>query len=85
MRMPKSRRPKERAWELFNQRNFGMKEGSQNKRSWALASCTLLCISGYEMYMQYLRLAARGDTCAACEATRKRFRQRIEQKEANLG
>jgi hypothetical protein len=85
MRMPKGRRPKERSWELLNGRNLGMREGGQNYRSWALVICVVFSIGFYEIYLQWLRLVNRGDTCAACESTRRRFRARLQQTQDTLG
>ena len=85
LRMPRSRRPKERSWEVMNARNMGARVGAQNYRSWLLALGICFSIGTYEAYMQWLRLVARGDTCAACEATRARFRSRMEQSQDQFG
>lgn len=85
MRMAKSRRPKERAWEVLNQRNFGQREGSQNYRTWALYFVVIISIGLYEVYSQWSRLVDRGDTCEACEATRARFRARLQQHQQQMG
>ncbi|CCW61135.1 unnamed protein product [Phytomonas sp. EM1] len=84
LRMPKARRPRERPWEIFNTRDFGFHEGSQNFNMWLLASITVTSLFAYEMYMQFRRIIARGDTCLACEAARSHYRQRVEEKEREL-
>ena len=85
MRMPVSRRPKERSWEVLNGRNMGGREGGQNLKMAAGAFLVIISIAGYELYMQWLRLVARGDTCSACENTRQRFRARMAHTQEQLG
>eukprot|EP00796_Vickermania_ingenoplastis_P001133 gene1133-664_t len=81
VRLPKTRRPRERPWEIMNTRDFGFHEGSQNNMMWLLSSCFFLTLLGVEMYQQWLRILARGDTCPACEAAREHYRHRVALKE----
>ena len=75
-RAPKIRRPRERAWEVLNTRDFGFEEGSQNYRMWALSASVALVLLFFESYKQFDRIRSRGDTCPACEAARKHYRVR---------
>lgn len=84
LRMPKARRPRERPWEIFNTRDFGYHEGSQNYLMWGLASLVFGCLLLFETWQQSKRIFARGDTCAACEAARAHYRLRVEDKEREL-
>lgn len=84
VRLPRCRRPRERSWEVLNTRNLGHNEGSQNLRMIALLTAASSAIFGYEGYSQFQRIKARGDTCAACEAARETYRQRIREKEEAL-
>ncbi|CCW71244.1 unnamed protein product [Phytomonas sp. Hart1] len=84
MRMPKARRPRERPWEIFNTRDFGFQEGSQNYSMWIVSSLTFISLFAYEIYMQFRRIKAKGDTCPSCEAARAHYRQRVEDKELEL-
>lgn len=81
VRLPKSRRPRERPWEIMNTRDFGFHEGSQNYSMWLLSSVFFLTLLGIEVYQQWQRILARGDTCPACEAAREHYRKRVEAKE----
>lgn len=84
VRLPKSRRPRERAFEIFNTRDFGFHEGSQNYMMWALSALFFGSLLGLEVYQQAKRVLARGDTCPACEATREHYRKRLEAKEREM-
>ena len=84
MRLPKSRRPRERPFEIFNTRDFGFQEGSQNLSMWALMSAVVTALFGFEMYQQWLRVLGRGDTCPACEAARHHYQQRVANKEFEM-
>jgi hypothetical protein len=75
-RTPKIRRPRERAWEVLNTRDFGLEEGAQNYRMWALTAGVALSLLFFETYKQVERIMARGDTCAACDAAREHYRLR---------
>lgn len=81
VRLPKSRRPRERPWEIMNTRDFGFHEGSQNYSMWIISSLFFLSLLGVEVYQQWQRILARGDTCPACEAAREHYRKRVESKE----
>ncbi len=85
VRMPKARRPKERAWEIFNLRNYGQKEGAQNYRAWFLGAGVSFSCLFYELYNQWQRILARGDTCDACEASRRMYRERLKNSEVLTG
>lgn len=84
VRLPKSRRPRERAWEIFNTRDFGFSEGSQNYSMWGLMALFATTLSGFEIYQYAQRIAARGDTCPACEAAREHYQQRVKNKEFEM-
>lgn len=84
MRMPKTRRPRERPWEIFNTRDFGYHEGAQNYSMWLLSAATVTILLGFEMFQQAQRIRARGDTCPACEAARAHYRLRVEAKEREV-
>lgn len=84
LRMPKARRPRERAWEIFNQRDFGYQEGSQNWSMISLFAALFFGLLSFEMYQQLKRVIARGDTCPACESAREQYRIRLENKEKEL-
>ncbi|KEG08105.1 hypothetical protein DQ04_07991000 [Trypanosoma grayi] len=84
VRLPKARRPRERPWEVFNTRDFGFSEGSQNYSMWALTASTFGVLLLFEVYQQMLRILARGDTCPACEAAREHYRQRVANKEHEI-
>lgn len=81
VRLPKSRRPRERPWEIMNTRDFGFHEGSQNYSMWGVSALFFLSLLGFEVYQQWQRILARGDTCPACEAAREHYRKRVELKE----
>lgn len=85
IRMPKGRRKKERAWEIINLRSLGQKEGAQNYGSWAFGAMIGSIIGGYEFYMQFKRIRARGDSCEACEASRRMYRERLKNSEMLTG
>ena len=85
IRMPKARREKERAWEIANLRNLGQREGGQNYRTWAWGCVVATCFMLYEGYYQWQRTLARGDTCEACEASRKMYRERLKNAEVLTG
>lgn len=84
VRLPKGRRPRERAWEIFNTRDFGFHEGSQNYSMWLLCAVVVTSLLGLEVYQQAERVLARGDTCPACEAARAHYRARVEEKEREI-
>jgi hypothetical protein len=84
MRMPKTRRPRERPYEIFNTRDFGYNEGSQNLSMWALMAGIATSLLGFELYQLWQRIVARGDTCPACEAARKHYQQRVKNKEFEM-
>lgn len=84
VRLPKTRRPRERAWEIFNTRDFGFNEGSQNVSMWGLCFAVTLALLGFELFQQWKRILARGDSCPACEAARKHYHQRVENKEFEM-
>jgi hypothetical protein len=75
-RAPKIRRPRERAWEVLNTRDFGFEEGGQNYRMWALTAGITLSLLFFETYKQCERIWARGDTCPACDAARAHYKVR---------
>lgn len=81
VRLPKTRRPRERPWEILNTRDFGYHEGSQNNAMWALTSLFFLSLLSFELYQQWKRILARGDSCPACDAARAHYRRRLEMKE----
>jgi hypothetical protein len=85
IRMPKGRRQKERAWEIINLRSLGQKEGAQNYGSWAWGAMIGSIIAGFEIYQQGLRILARGDSCEACEASRRMYRERLKNSEMLTG
>ena len=85
MRMPKGRRPKERAWEIVNLRSLGQKEGQQNYRSWAAGCVVAAIVMMYETNHTWKRILGRGDTCEACEASRKMYRERLRNSEVLTG
>lgn len=82
MRLPKCRRPRNRSWEFANVQSFGLKEGGQNYRTWILSFTIITSIFIFEMYQQWKRIEARGDTCPACESAREHYRERQRQKDA---
>ncbi|EPY43431.1 hypothetical protein AGDE_00490 [Angomonas deanei] len=84
MRMPKSRRPRERPWEVFNTRDYGFNEGSQNYYMWVTVAAAFLSLLGVEVYQLAQRVLARGDTCPACDAARAHYRARVEAREVEL-
>nr|CCC49159.1 conserved hypothetical protein, unlikey [Trypanosoma vivax Y486] len=84
MRLPKARRPRERPWEIFNSRDFGFSEGSQNYSMWFLTASTCAALLFFEVYQQMQRVLARGDSCPACEAAREHYRQRLACKEYEM-
>ncbi|RNF18885.1 uncharacterized protein Tco025E_04321 [Trypanosoma conorhini] len=84
VRLPKARRPRERPWEVFNTRDFGFSEGSQNYSMWLLTASTCAALLLFEGYQQLLRILARGDTCPACDAAREHYRQRVADKEREM-
>ncbi|EPY25624.1 hypothetical protein STCU_06619 [Strigomonas culicis] len=84
VRLPKCRRPRERPWEIFNTRDFGFHEGSQNYAMWLLCAVVATALLGLEVYQQSKRILARGDTCPACEAARAHYRARAEEKEREM-
>ncbi|ORC84844.1 uncharacterized protein TM35_000401110 [Trypanosoma theileri] len=84
MRLPKARRPRERPWEIFNTRDFGFSEGSQNYSMWFMTASTFAGLLLFEGYQQMQRIFARGDTCPACEAAREHYRQRVAIKEYEM-
>ncbi|EAN94037.1 hypothetical protein C3747_10g1269c [Trypanosoma cruzi] len=84
VRLPKSRRPRERPWEVFNTRDFGFSEGSQNYSMWLLTASTCAALLLFEGYQQTLRILGRGDTCPACDAAREHYRQRVSDKEREV-
>lgn len=65
----------------MNTRDFGFHEGSQNYSMWLLSSLFFLTLLGLEVYQQWQRILARGDTCPACDAAREHYRKRVEAKE----
>ncbi|KAK7198009.1 hypothetical protein NESM_000756200 [Novymonas esmeraldas] len=81
MRMPKCRRPRERPWEIFNVRDYGFHEGSQNYMMWMGAALVVTAMLGFEVYQQCQRILHRGDTCVACEAARAHYRKRVEERQ----
>ncbi|GET85876.1 hypothetical protein, conserved [Leishmania tarentolae] len=81
VRLPKSRRPRERPWEIFNVRDFGYHEGSQNYMMWFCAAAVFTSMLAFEVYQQMQRIFQRGDTCSACEAARAHYRKRVEERE----
>ncbi|AAZ12544.1 uncharacterized protein TEOVI_000393600 [Trypanosoma equiperdum] len=84
VRLPKARRPRERPWEVFNTRDFGYSEGSQNYSMWILSASTCAALLLFEVYQQARRILARGDTCPACEAAREHYKKRLEMKEFEM-
>lgn len=84
MRMPKARRPRERPWEIFNTRDFGFNDGSQNYAMWALTATVFAVLLGFEIIQQARRILRRGDSCPACESARSHYRQRLERKELEI-
>lgn len=78
VRLPTARRPRERAWEIFNTRDFGFNEGGQNLSMWAASASFCAALLGFELYQSWLRIRARGDTCPACEAARLHYRRRVQ-------
>ena len=85
VRCPKARRPPERPWEVYNTRNFGIREGAQNYRTWVFGTLVCMSVTSYEIYQYWLRLCARGDTCSACESIREQRRLREKLKEKSQG
>lgn len=84
VRLPKARRPRERAFEFFNGRDFGFNEGGQNRSMWAVTASFFLLLLGMELYQQWQRIVARGDTCPACEAARAHYRERVKNHEFEM-
>ena len=85
VRLPKGRRVRERAWEIINLRSLGQKEGAQNYRTWFAGACVAACAMSYEIYHQWLRVLARGDSCEACDASRRMYRERLKNSEVLTG
>ncbi|KAG5486673.1 hypothetical protein LSCM1_07926 [Leishmania martiniquensis] len=81
VRLPKCRRPRERPWEIFNVRDFGFHEGSQNYMMWLGAAALFTSMLAFEVYQQIQRILQRGDSCTACEAARAHYRKRVEERE----
>ncbi|RNF03118.1 hypothetical protein TraAM80_05986 [Trypanosoma rangeli] len=84
VRLPKARRPRERPWDIFNTREFGFSEGSQNYSMWLLTASTYATLLLFESCQQMLRILVRGDTCSACDAAREHYRQRVAEKEREM-
>ncbi|CAJ1016808.1 hypothetical protein, conserved [Leishmania lindenbergi] len=80
VRLPKCRRPRERPWEIFNVRDFGYHEGSQNYMMWLGTAVIVTSMLTFEVYQQIQRIFQRGDTCTACEAARAHYRKRVEER-----
>ncbi|AIN95574.1 hypothetical protein LPMP_060130 [Leishmania panamensis] len=80
VRLPKCRRPRERPWEIFNVRDFGYHEGSQNYMMWLGTAVIVTSMLTFEVYQQVQRIFQRGDTCTACEAARAHYRKRVEER-----
>ncbi len=85
IRLPKGRRKKERAWEIINLRSLGQREGAQNYGSWAFGACIGFIVMSYEAYWQFQRVNSRGDSCEACEASRRMYRERLKNSEMLTG
>eukprot|EP00331_Platyophrya_macrostoma_P024019 CAMPEP_0176448616 /NCGR_PEP_ID=MMETSP0127-20121128/25903_1 /TAXON_ID=938130 /ORGANISM="Platyophrya macrostoma, Strain WH" /LENGTH=70 /DNA_ID=CAMNT_0017835627 /DNA_START=153 /DNA_END=365 /DNA_ORIENTATION=+ len=51
---------------------------------WGLMSLIVTSLMGFEVYQYAQRIAARGDTCPACEAARAHYRQRVKNKEFEM-
>ncbi|KAG5511746.1 hypothetical protein GH5_08055 [Leishmania sp. Ghana 2012 LV757] len=81
VRLPKCRRPRERPWEIFNVRDFGYHEGSQNYMMWLGAATVFASMLAFEVYQQIQRILQRGDSCTACEAARAHYRRRVEERD----
>ncbi|KAG5485851.1 hypothetical protein CUR178_07444 [Leishmania enriettii] len=81
VRLPKCRRPRERPWEIFNVRDFGYHEGSQNYMMWFGAATVFTSMLAFEVYQQIQRILQRGDSCTACEAARAHYRRRVEERD----
>ncbi len=85
IRVPKARRPKERPWEIANLRNIGVREGGQNYATWGWGCVVATCFISYESYYQWQRVVARGESCEACEASRRMYRERLKNSEVLTG
>ena len=81
MRVPSARRPRQRFYEVFNSKQVGLNEGSQNMRVWLFLACLTTSATCVMLYYQAQRLILRGDTCPACEASRAHYQVKILQKE----
>lgn len=84
VRLPKARRPRERPWEIFNTRDYGFHEGSQNYSMWFGTAAIFGFLLFFEVYQQVQRIRVRGDTCPSCEAARAHYRQRVEEREHEI-
>lgn len=84
VRLPKARRPRERPWEIFNTRDYGFHEGSQNYSMWFGTAAIFLSMLMFEVYQQVQRVLQRGDTCPACEAAREHYRRRVEERDREV-
>ncbi|TPP43949.1 Proteasome subunit family protein [Leishmania donovani] len=58
VRLPKCRRPRERPWEIFNVRDFGYHEGSQNYMMWLGTAVVFTSMLAFEVYQQIQRKLA---------------------------
>ncbi|KPA83589.1 hypothetical protein ABB37_01873 [Leptomonas pyrrhocoris] len=84
VRLPKTRRPRERPWEIFNTRDYGFHEGSQNYSMWFGTAILVTAMLGFEVYQQVRRVLQRGDSCPACEAAREHYRKRVEERDKEI-
>ncbi|KAL7698162.1 hypothetical protein N2W54_006155 [Lotmaria passim] len=84
VRLPKTRRPRERPWEIFNTRDFGFHEGSQNYSMWFGTAAIFVGLLMFEVYQQVQRVLQRGDTCPSCEAAREHYRKRVEERDREI-
>lgn len=81
VRLPKVRRPRERPWEIFNTRDHGFHEGSQNYAMWTLTAVLFTSLLMLEVYQQVQRIVRRGGSCPACDAARAHYQKRVEERE----
>eukprot|EP00760_Papus_ankaliazontas_P035260 PhM_4_TR7713/c0_g1_i1/m.89909 len=82
IRLPPGRRPRERPWEFLNIRGAtGFKAGFHNYRTAALGMIATTSVAVYELFNQYRRVMARGDTCPVCERARRDYKEKMARRQ----
>lgn len=84
VRLPMIRRPRERTWEIMNQKDYGVMEGGQNLKAAGLVFLVFSGLIAFESYRMWCRVLLRGDTCPACDEARRQYRMKQIAKEREL-